>query len=452
MQKKLPQHSIVVLGLGRSGEAAARLLSTFKDKQITVLDDCADPTVPKQMQTVQDLRHLGIEVITGGDALTLEPNRYELAVISPGIDPAVPMVQNLITHGVPLISEIELASYFFDCPIVAITGTNGKTTTTGLVESALQHAGIKTIAAGNIGKPLTEVAYELETHPIDILTAELSSFQLEQIQTFHPHVSVWLNFTADHLDRYPDMGSYKQAKLRIFENQTELDWAIVPFGEDLPPLKAKQITFSAYKKGGDFHYEDGVIFFRNLPVLNQSADTNLRGRHNAENLMAALAVGVALGLEPAKLLPGIATYKSLAHRFELVRQLNQVDYINDSKATNLDALEKALLAVAKPHSAILIAGGKDKKFPYSTLKEQVGETVRWAILIGEMAEQIKAEWQSAVPCDCAADLKEAVQIAWSMAEPGDTVLLAPGTSSYDMFQDYADRGNQFRTLVNQLNA
>jgi len=243
-------------------------------------------------------------------------------------------------------------------------------------------------------------------------------------------VAVWLGFAPDHLDRYPDMDAYYAAKVRIFENQDADDWAVVNLRDKLPALQAQTLTFSAYQRGGDFDLRDGVIHFRNEPVLAM-ADTRLRGTHNAENLMAALGVGFALGVSFDAMRGALAAYSALPHRCELIRTLDGVDYVNDSKATNLDSLEKALAGETRP--VVLIAGGKDKGFEFHTLAGLVAEKCRCAILIGEMADRIERAWTPQVSCiNAGRSLEQAVSIARSNARAGDIVLLSPGTSSFDM--------------------
>jgi UDP-N-acetylmuramoylalanine--D-glutamate ligase len=432
---------VAVLGLGRSGEAAARLLAQL-GATVTVLDSAE--TASLDAGKLAALRAAGVQGMFGADVARDTPD-YAFGVLSPGIDPATPLVQNFLKRDIPLISEIELAYRNCAVPVVGITGTNGKTTTTELVAAMLNAAGVRTVAAGNIGKPYSEVVRE--ALPLDLLTLEVSSFQLERIETFRPAVSVWLNLTPDHLDRYRDAAEYEAAKLRIFEQQTATDWAVVNARDALPPLRAQRITFSAYAPDADLHLQDEVIHYGGQPILDPRT-TALRGRHNTENLMAALGVGLARGLTPAQMTPALCGYHPQPHRYEWVRELSGVLYINDSKATNLDALEKALTAETRP--VILIAGGKDKGFGFESLAPVVAGKVRWVVLIGEMAARIAESWSEHVPCEKAASLPEAVHIAWSLAQPGEVVLFSPGTSSFDMFTSYADRGNQFRALVQAL--
>ena len=375
---------------------------------------------------------------------------YDRGILSPGIDPSVPLVQNFLRKRIEMIGELEFSWELCKCPVVAITGTNGKTTTTELVARLLSEAGVRTLAAGNIGPAFAAVVKK--SGELDVMTLEVSSFQLEEIRTFRPHIAVWLNFTPDHLDRYPDMESYRKAKLRIFENQTAEDFAVIKL-EDMPAvidpasLRARVITFSATRKGGDFDLRDGVIHFQGEPILPMS-EAKLRGIHNAENLMAALGVGHLMGLGFNLMVPPLAAYTPQPHRCELVGAVGGVDYVNDSKATNIDALEKALLSETRP--VVLIAGGKDKGFEFGSITGLIAQKVHHAVLIGEMAGRIAALWRSRVPCEEAPSLADAVQRASAHARPGDVVLFSPGTSSFDMFKNYADRGNQFRNLVQSL--
>ena len=438
--KSYANQQIAVLGLGSSGEAVARLL-TNEGARVTVLDSGDN----EKIQAAGDkLRADGIAVLLGS-AADSDPASYNLCVLSPGIDPVVPLVRNIVAKGIPILGELEVSDSLCACPVIAITGTNGKTTTTQLVERMLNACGVRTLAAGNIGPAFA--ARVGESRILDVMTLEVSSFQLETIHHFRPTISVWLNFQPDHLDRYSSMEEYYAAKIRIFENQTDEDIAIVKLNDKLPPLKARTITFSAYETGGDFEFRDGVIHFQGQPVLRM-ADTQLRGLHNAENLMAALAIGMVRGLDYAPMIASLCSYKALPHRCELVRTLAGVDYVNDSKATNLDALEKALLSETRP--VVLIAGGKDKGFEFDTIAELVAQKSRCAILIGEMAARIAGVWEPAVRCERAGTLAEAVQLAHSRACAGDVVLFSPGTSSFDMFKSYADRGGQFRDLVQSL--
>src|SRR5436190_7049939 len=432
---------VAVLGAGLSGTAAALLLRN-EGANVTVLDSADEKTLLKS--TIVNLRMRGVEVRCG-PAAERDSSSYDFVVLNPGIDPISPLATNFSSRNIETLGELELGWRSVKVPVIAITGTNGKTTTTELLAQMLNACGQRTIACGNIGKPLCEVA--LEDRDLDVLTVEVSSFQLETIGTFRPSISVWLNFAPDHLDRYRSVAEYRAAKLRIFENQTAEDVAIVNGGETLPKIAARTVTFSAYTDQADFRLEGGSIVYQNAPVLRMG-QTKLRGSHNIENLMATLAVGLARGLSFAQMLPPLSAYEPRPHRCEFVREVGDVTYINDSKATNLDAVEKGLLAQSK--SVILIAGGKDKGFTFETLRPIISEKVRTVVLIGEMADRIAQDWQNAVPCQIAHSLADAVERAHAIAKPGEVVLFSPGTSSFDMFKSYADRGDQFRALVHAL--
>jgi UDP-N-acetylmuramoylalanine--D-glutamate ligase len=433
---------IAVLGAGESGEAAAFLLRD-QGAMVTVLDTAEENKLRKKIDA---LGKRGIRVIAGL-AAEHDAHSYDLSVLSPGIDPRAPLVQNLLRRRIAMIGELELAFEMCKCPIVAITGTNGKTTTTQLVEKMLNACGVKTVASGNIGPAFS--ARVQQSKDLDVMTLEVSSFQLEQIRRFRAHIAVWLNFAADHLDRYASMDEYRAAKLRIFENQTAADWAIVNYRDKLPSLAARALTFSAFAAGGDFDLRENTIFYHGAAVVPM-AEMHLRGAHNAENLMAALGVGVACGLDFAQMIPPLLEYRALPHRCEFVRTVDEVDYINDSKGTNLDSVEKALLSETRP--VVLIAGGKDKGFGYEPLTQIVRAHCRAVVSLGEMADRIEALWRDQVPClNAGRSLEKAVTLARAAAQPGDIVLFSPGTSSFDMFQNYADRGKQFRALVQSLN-
>ena len=433
--------SVAVLGAGLSGSAAALLLAS-EGAQVTVLDSASENDL--LTSNLDNLRTYGVRVVCGSDANQDSP-AYDWMVLSPGIDPLSSLARNFSSRGIDTISELELGWRSCEMPVIAVTGTNGKTTTTELLAQMLNACGQRTIACGNIGKPLSEVAREKQ--PLDVLTVEVSSFQLEAIRTFRPAISLWLNFAPDHLDRYRSVADYRAAKLRIFENQTEQDVAIVNAAEALPAIRPRRITFSVYSNRADFRLSDGAIVYENEPILRM-ADTKLQGLHNIENLMATLAVGAARGLSFAQMVPAIRDYEPRPHRCEFVREVDGVEYVNDSKATNLDAVEKALAAQTKP--VVLIAGGKDKGFTFDPLRSLVKDKVKSAVLIGEMAESIRHSWEGAVQSEIATSLASAVEYARSLARAGDVVLFSPGTSSFDMFKSYADRGDQFRKLVQSI--
>src|ERR1043165_3507680 len=303
--------NVALLGAGLSGSAAALLLAS-EGGQVTVLDSASENDLLKS--TLDNLRTHGVHVVCGSEA-NQNSVAYDWMVLSPGIDPVSQLARNFSSRGIDTISELELGWRSCDKPTIAVTGTNGKTTTTELLAQMLNACGQRTIACGNIGKPLSEVA--LEEQPFDVLTVDVSSFQLEAIRTFRPSVSLWLNFAPDHLDRYRSVADYRAAKLRIFENQTDTDVAVVNAIERLPAIRPRKITFSAYSAEADFQVSDGAIVYRNEAVLRLS-ETKLRGLHNIENLMATLAFCMARGFSFPQMVPALRQYQPRPHRCEFV--------------------------------------------------------------------------------------------------------------------------------------
>lgn len=429
----------MVLGLGESGRAAAELL-IGKGADVVIRDHAMNERVSRLSEK---LGTLGVRVEIQEKNFT--PCRFDFGVLSPGIDPKRSLVTQLRQDNTPVIGELELAYRFCECPIVAITGTNGKSTTTELIAAIFVAGGKRTAACGNIGQAFSEVVKN--GTDFDVMTVEVSSFQLETIEQFRPRIAVYLNFTPDHLDRYANMEEYRAAKARIFLNQTESDFAVISTACDDPAIKAKKITLNAYGEPADYTFENGWLKAFGQLVLEQSR-THLAGPHNAENQLAALAVGDIYGIPREKIIEALCGYRALPHRCEPIRELDGVTYINDSKGTNIDALEKALLAQERP--VILIAGGKDKGVDFGGLKPLLAEKVKEAVLIGEMQSALIRAWGQSVPCHRAVDLEDAVVQSRRLAKPGSVVLLSPGCSSYDMFKNFEERGNLFRQLVKDL--
>lgn len=452
---RLQDKIVLVIGLGVSGAAAARLLVS-RGARVTAMDNSDTPALRRE---AEELRDLGVRVELD---LRLAPaGQFDFAVVSPGVTMDSQLVKELRQREIPIIGELELGWQQAVCLNVSVTGTNGKTTTTELIAHVLTHCHKRTLAAGNIGKPLCSLASE--TKQLDYLTLEVSSFQLETIRFFRPAVAVLLNITPDHLDRHHTMSDYARAKARIFENQQPFDWAIVQT-EALAMLRtlgvkvpSKLITFSANNRRADIHLDRSLIISRMDGWVGPLIDldkTNLRGPHNAENVMAALAVGRVLRLPLEQMVEAIASFKPGAHRCELVAEVNGVRFVNDSKATNLDAVSKALqtMPASQPGepNVLLIAGGRDKGLDYHDLGPLLAQRVKHAFLLGETREKLRAAWSLFTPCTLADSLLEAVNEAARSAAPGDVVLLSPACSSFDLFRDYRHRGEVFRQAVVQL--
>jgi UDP-N-acetylmuramoylalanine--D-glutamate ligase len=446
---------VLVIGLGTSGSAASTLLRKRGARVIAVDDADTDPL----RREANHLRAQGTEVLLA--AKQAPAGDFDLVVTSPGVAPSNPILSEMNRRGVPVIGELELGYQQSLCLHIAITGTNGKTTTTELVERLLRQTQSKTIAAGNIGLPICSVVDE--TAELDFLTLEVSSFQLETIQFFRPVIAVMLNMTPDHLDRYASMDEYIRAKARIFMNQQPFDWAIIQ-SEALAKMQAlglsipsKVVTFSATDPSAEICLDRGLIISRIEgwagPLLDMD-HCQLRGPHNAENLMAALAVGRALRIGLNGMVESLKTYEPAAHRCEVVAEVDGVTYINDSKATNLDAVQKALLAVPavqNDHPNVwLIAGGRDKGLDFHEIAPLLSRKVKGAFLIGETREKIQSAWSLFTPCTLVESLTNAVNEAAQRAASGDVVLLSPACASFDQFRDYKHRGEVFRQAVQNL--
>ena len=453
--QELANKRVLVVGLGASGRAASELLRRRGAKVLAI--DRAD--TPPLRREADALRALGVELRLG---ITDAPaDALDLAVVSPGVPTRSPLVEELLRRNLPVIGELELGYQHSYCLNIGITGTNGKTTTTELVERILKHSHRKTVAAGNIGLPLCAVVDQ--TRELDFLTLEISSFQLETIQYFRPVVAVLLNITPDHLDRYPGMADYTRAKARLFMNQQSFDWAIVQ-SEALALMRSlmieipsKIVTFSANNRRADLYFDRGLLVSRlpdwTGPLLDMDKG-RLRGPHNAENLMAALAVGHVLRIPLEEMAEALLSAEPAPHRCELVAEINGVRFVNDSKATNLDAVHKALLAMpaarAGEPNVLLIAGGQDKGFDFHDIGPLLSQRVKRAFLLGDTREKIRAAWSLFTPCTVVDSLLEAVEQSAANAVPGDVVLLSPACSSFDMFQNYQHRGEVFRQTVRRL--
>ncbi len=428
---------VAILGAGRSGRAAAEL-ALEQGGIVTLYDAAASPEAFENLTEGIACHPLATEE-TGRDC------ECDIAVISPGIETAGDFAQAFARGAEEFIGETEFAARYYKGLVVGITGTNGKTTTTELVQRMVMAGGMSCEACGNYGRPLSDVV--LGATPPEAVSLELSSFQLETIDAFRPNVAIWLNFSSDHMDRYHSVAEYHSAKRRIFENQQPEDTAVVRLGEEVGSLAATRVTFSGTDSGGDYEIQGSVILAEGARALDLR-ETRLRGVHNAENVMAAVAAARALGVSREAAFEALSGYAPPLHRCELVRTLDGVEYINDSKATNLHALEAALLSQDRP--TVLIAGGKEKGLDYAPLLPRLGKLVEAVVVFGEIRENLAETFSQMVITRVAESLEEAVDIARNAASRGGTVLFSPGTSSFDMFSGYEERGDAFRVTVQAL--
>lgn len=440
---------VLVVGLARTGLVTA-LFSAGYGAAVTATDERPESEL---RETTARLRAAGVKLELGGH-VSASFLSQDLIVVSPGVSPKLSALEQARAQGIPVWSEIELAWRFLRGKLAAITGSNGKTTTTSLVAHILQTAAIPTLVGGNIGVPL--LALVENSMDTTVTVAEISSFQLESIEKFRPEIGVLLNLTPDHLDRHTSFAEYASAKVRMFENQLERDIAIL--NADDPeitrrmPAKPHIFWFSRQKRvaAGAF-LRHGQIYFRNEGsevALARRDEIPLRGEHNVENVLAACAAAYLAGADPAAIANGIKTFKGVQHRLEFVAQISGVQFYNDSKATNVDAAAKAIEAFPGP--LIVILGGKDKGSPYTPLRDLLHERARLAILIGAAAEKIAEDLGDSVPLTHAGTLDRAVYAAVQHAQPGDIVLLAPACSSFDQFENYEHRGCTFKELVASL--
>src|SRR5438132_643338 len=440
----------LVVGLGKSGVASALVLKAH-GARVTVSDTKSGDELRNEIPVLLD--H-GITVETGGHGERTFRGQ-DLIVVSPGVPVDAAQLVQAWALGESVIGEIELAAQFLPGPIVAITGSNGKTTTTTLTGEILSAGGLPTLVGGNIGTPAISLAERAK--PETVIVLEVSSFQLETIQTFRPTVAVVLNVTPDHLDRHRTLDAYVNAKARIFENQQASDFAVLNMDDPTcvamgPRTRAQVFWFSRQKEVAlGACVRDGMIVFRDgtgerevLPV----ADIPLKGLHNLENVLAAVCAGALMGCAPEKIRQAVREFKAVEHRLEFVVTIRGVDYYNDSKATNVDATIKALESF--PANIHLILGGKDKGSDYTVLNDLLRQRVKRVYTIGAAADKIESQVREAAEIDHAESLDSAVQRASAVAEPGDIVLLAPACASFDQFQSYNHRGRVFKEVVQAL--
>ncbi len=450
----LKNKRVLVVGLGKSGISAALYLRGL-GARVTVSDSRTGEALASEIPT---LLSAGVMVETGGHGM-LTFRRQDLIVLSPGVPLSTPEVQRSMSLGVPIIGELELASQGLHGRVIAITGSNGKTTTTSLVGHILQHASFETKVGGNIGVPVVELVEGSTEKTWSVL--EVSSFQLETIDTFRPHIAAVLNITPDHLDRHGSFENYAAAKTRITENQTGEDFLVLN-AEDKPSqmvaakTQAQIFWFSGVRriKQGAFVHGDGVYFLASEggtpePIM-PLAEIPLRGAHNVENVLAAIAMAKLAGVETAKVREAVASFEAVEHRLQFVAKVRGVDYYNDSKATNVDATAKALASFAGGVRVIL--GGKDKGSDYTQLLPLLRERSVAIYTIGAAAELIERQLAGSIGTTHAGTLAEAVRMAHEAAAPGETVLLAPACASFDQFENYEHRGHVFVDLVRALPA
>jgi UDP-N-acetylmuramoylalanine--D-glutamate ligase len=447
---ELQDKRALVVGLGKSGVASALFLKS-RGARVTVSD--SKPEAELRDEILLLLEH-GITVETGGHGDRTFRGQ-DLIVVSPGVPFDAPQLAQARTLGEPVIGEIELAAQFLAGPIVAITGANGKTTTTSLAGEILAAGKLPTLVGGNIGTPA--ISFADQAKPDTWVVLEVSSFQLETIVRFRPRMAVILNITPDHLDRHKTFANYLNAKARVFENQQNSDFTILNADDATTAAlagraRAQLFWFSrkkAQEKGA--YVRDANVFFRDSHgerAIMPLAEIPLKGAHNLENVLAAVAIGVLAGCEPDQIRHAVRNFKAVEHRLEFVTRIAGVEYYNDSKATNVDATIKALESF--PGNIHLILGGKDKGSDYSVLNDLLRQRVKRVYTIGAAAAKIESQIQGAAEVDHAETLEVAVRRASESAVAGDVVVLAPACASFDQFQNYEHRGRVFKETVHSM--
>jgi UDP-N-acetylmuramoylalanine--D-glutamate ligase len=447
---------VAVFGFGRSGRAAADLLLDL-GAGVTIVEE--HPGTDFECKSAEFGRR-GAQVFFG-DRVAEGLRDLDLLVISPGVSKNHLLVQKIGQRGIPIIGEIELAGEFLQAPIIAVTGTNGKSTTVRLIGSILQQCGKRAFVGGNLGIPLCEAVPKMN-HPSTVpdyeyIVAEVSSFQLETIHRFKPWIAVLLNVTPDHLDRHSTQQEYRAAKQRIFENQTVQDWALI--NADDPVVKG--MALSAPSEVCEFslsqHVEQGVylnagdirarMHGKEFLIVSRNA-LSMRGDHNVANAMAAMNVGLLCGCPKEDMVRALQLTPTFEHALEVVREWQGITFVNDSKGTNVDATLKAVHSFKEP--LVLILGGKDKGGDFSPLADSLKHQVKGVVIIGEATQKILRVLKTIKPVTLAASLEDAVLQAVAFASEGDVVLFSPACASFDMFQNYHHRGLEFKRIVGEL--
>lgn len=446
---ELNGRKVTVVGLGITGIRTLEFLKRMGSR-ITVVDMKSKDKISSEAENALNFAERCYLGENPEDAYA----DADLIIISPGVPYDMEILEKQRNRGIPVLGEIEFAYRYIDKPIIAITGTNGKTTTTSMIGYFLCLSGIKAFIGGNIGRPLIEFL----NNGWEIAVVEVSSFQLESIYKFRPKIAVLLNITEDHIDRHKSFENYIRLKSRIFENQKEDDFAVINFDDEnvkrvSDAVRSQIIYFTKDTR----HLGEKMVVFNGRSIMSSIEGSpheyslekfQLKGVHNIENLMAVIATSEIMGLKRDEIQLGIETFKAVPHRIEFVEEIKGVKFYNDSKGTNVNSVLKAIESFNE--KIILIAGGRDKGGDFSILKDKVREKVKALVLIGEARYKIRDALHEVATAEFAETMDEAVKRAFMIAEPGDVVLLSPGCASFDMFSNYEERGDVFKNSVKNL--
>lgn len=441
---ELKDRKVLVVGVGKTGMETVKFL-LGKGARVSVSDSSPSADIAEQAKTLESW---GVNYETGGHSSGMFLSA-DTIVLSPGVPFGIPPVREALSKGIEVISEVELASRFIRKPTIAVTGSNGKTTTSTLIARILEKNGKSVFLGANIGTPLIQIAGDCGRY--DVLVLELSSFQLQGIATFRPEVSVILNVTPNHLDHHASFEEYAESKMKIYMNQTPDDWCIYNSDDPViaryvPGIRARKIPFGV-PEGSDGVSYDG----RGIKYGNDYYDLSgmkLRGRHNVENVMAAVAAAAVMGCDPGLIREAVLGFDPLPHRIEYVCEIKGAKFYNDSKSTSPDATLRALESLSAP--IILIAGGKDKGVSFSPLRETIDKKVKLMVLMGESRFRMEEDLGGKTGAALASSLEEAIETTLENIAPGDSVLFSPACSSFDMFRSYEERGRRYKDLVRHI--
>ena len=441
---------VCIIGGGSSGISAAVL---FQNKGANVFLSEIGNTEKKRIEFSElDSKNINYELGKHSPEKILDS---DIIIISPGIPPDISIIKEAVNKNISIYSELEAASWFCNLPIIAVTGTNGKSTTVTLLGNLFSRHGIKNIVAGNIGLSFSKALESIVDKEIVIL--EVSSFQLEKLFYFHPKISILLNVSHDHIDRYKDFADYIKTKINITQNQTIKDFSIINYDDEHIRKFSSNINVNVFPVSRNEKFETGVFIEDSKIIFSKNGmkeeiihidEISLKGEHNIYNCMAAVCAAKIYNIKNEEISETLKSFKGLEHRFEFVDSAKGVNFINDSKATNVDSVYYALSSLKD--NIILLAGGRDKKGDLSPLNNLINKKVKTLVLFGEASARMKKEWNHLSPIIIADNLEEAVSEAVSFSKSGDTILLSPACSSFDMFKSFEERGEKFKNLVKKL--